>query len=287
MSDPFRITGPAVLSISGGRTSAYMLWRVLQAHGGRLPSNVMACFANTGREMPATLDFMRTCGIMWGVPIFWLEYCRWPTGPGVRVVNHDTASRNGEPFAALIQARRRLPGPMIRFCTTDLKVFTIKRFVKEICGWPEWVNVVGLRADEPRRVARALDPAHRKHNALWSNLCPLAEAGIEEQDVLQFWRSQVFNLRTAGPHESNCDGCFLKLLPAIERMLVDHPERMGWWAEQEAAASAMRHRPEQFHEKRDSYAVMANAAATQGRLDFTMQDIEDQALPCEEAACGV
>lgn len=59
MSDPFRITGPAIISVSGGRTSAYMLWRILQAHGGTLPSDVHAAFANTGREMPATLDFVQ------------------------------------------------------------------------------------------------------------------------------------------------------------------------------------------------------------------------------------
>ena len=36
MSEPFLITGPAIISVSGGRTSGYMLWRILQAHGGTL-----------------------------------------------------------------------------------------------------------------------------------------------------------------------------------------------------------------------------------------------------------
>lgn len=49
MSDPFKVDGLTAISFSGGRTSAYMLWRVLQAHGGALPDGVEVCFANTNK----------------------------------------------------------------------------------------------------------------------------------------------------------------------------------------------------------------------------------------------
>lgn len=116
MTDPFLITGPAVISFSGGRTSAYMLWRILQAHGGTLPDDVVVCFANTGREMPATLDFVARCGEAWGVHIHWLEF-RARAETGFEVVNHNSASRHGEPFAALLSAASALPNPVQRFCT--------------------------------------------------------------------------------------------------------------------------------------------------------------------------
>ena len=65
MTDPYLIEGPALISFSGGRTSAYLLKHVLDAYGGTLPGNVIACFANTGKEMPQTLDFVRDCGRDW------------------------------------------------------------------------------------------------------------------------------------------------------------------------------------------------------------------------------
>ena len=73
MSDPFKITEPTVISFSGGRTSAYMLWRVLQSNNG-LPDEAIVCFANTGKEEEATLKFVNDCSVNWNVPIHWLEY---------------------------------------------------------------------------------------------------------------------------------------------------------------------------------------------------------------------
>jgi 3'-phosphoadenosine 5'-phosphosulfate sulfotransferase (PAPS reductase)/FAD synthetase len=73
MTDPFKIIEPTVISFSGGRTSAYMLWRVLQSNNG-LPSDAMVIFANTGKEEEATLKFVNDCSVNWNVPITWLEY---------------------------------------------------------------------------------------------------------------------------------------------------------------------------------------------------------------------
>ena len=50
MANPFEIKEPTCISFSGGRTSAYMLWRVLEAHGGKLPEEAVVCFANTGKD---------------------------------------------------------------------------------------------------------------------------------------------------------------------------------------------------------------------------------------------
>jgi 3'-phosphoadenosine 5'-phosphosulfate sulfotransferase (PAPS reductase)/FAD synthetase len=285
MSDPFLIHGPAVISFSGGRTSAYMLHRILQAHGGRLPEDVVVCFANTGREMPATLDFVRDCGAAWNAPIIWLEYAR-DDGPTFREVSHNSAARDGEPFEAVVRARQFLPNPVTRFCTVELKIRTMRRFIIATRGWRKWLNVIGLRADEPARVNKATDPAKQKKDG-YPTICPLATAGIEEIDVLRFWKAQPFDLRLSGPWEGNCDGCMLKSRAALSRMYQDHPARMTWWENMEVNAKQTRTREKSgatFRIDREDYATMARVVRDQGTLPF---DLNEKALACEDAGCGV
>lgn len=74
MSNPYFITGPALISFSGGRTSAYMLKQILDAHGGTLPDDVHACFANTGKEREETLRFVHECATRWEVRVRWIEF---------------------------------------------------------------------------------------------------------------------------------------------------------------------------------------------------------------------
>ena len=119
MTNPYRIEGPAQIAFSGGRSSAYMLYHILDAHDGRLLNSVVVTFQNTGREMPETLDFVEACSRNWNNPIEWLEYD--PAIPSFwKRVDYRTAARNGEPFAALVKRRAYLPNVVARFCTAEL-----------------------------------------------------------------------------------------------------------------------------------------------------------------------
>lgn len=96
-NDHFKIDGPAVISFSGGRTSGLMLRRCLDAG---LQPDVHVLFANTGKERPETLDFVRDCGLNWGVQIHWLEFRREPDAKksSYAEVTYETASRGGSPL---------------------------------------------------------------------------------------------------------------------------------------------------------------------------------------------
>lgn len=268
---PYHIVGPAIISFSGGRTSGYMLRQILDAHGGTLPADVVTVFANTGKERPETLDFVRDCGAAWNVPIWWLERAPGEHGQRFVAVNHNSASRCGEPFKALIDEKQYLPNPVTRFCTIELKIRVIRDFARSL-GWDHWVNAIGLRADEPGRVFKALDPERTKKER-WNNLCPLHSAGITEEDVLSFWRSQPFDLRLKS-YEGNCDLCFLKGIGKISRIIRDRPDLATWWAEAEAEAEPRASKPEgaRFRDDRDSYAQIADQVARQGAFPFSVWD---------------
>lgn len=233
MSDPFRVQGPALISFSGGRTSGYMLWRIVQAHGGTIPDDVRVTFANTGREMPETLAFVRDCGDRFGAEIVWLEYVNGEHGQRWRRADYTTAARNGEPFAAMIARKKFLPNVVARFCTQELKIRPMRDFARSL-GWEHWTNVVGLRADERYRVASIKASAERER---WESDTPLATAGITKADVTAFWARQNFDLELPNVNGvtplGNCDLCFLKGEATLAGIARAYPERVQWWADME------------------------------------------------------
>lgn len=281
MNDPFLIEGPAVISFSGGRTSGYMLWRILQAHQWILPKDVKVLFANTGKEMAETLDFVRACGVHWNVPITWLEYRHTPGVHSFAVVDHASASREGEPFEQVIGARKMLPNPRARFCTVELKVRTMHRYLKSL-GWTEWDSCIGIRADEPRRIAKLGNQNYGKHE---TRSAPLAVAGIDAAHVGKFWSEQVFDLGLPNvggrTRHGNCDLCFLKGGQQILSLIREQPQRAVWWAkmEQYAADNFVMRESEggwRFRMDRASYFDMKMMAVKHGELfPYDDESLED------------
>ena len=270
MNDPFKIDGPTCISFSGGRTSAYMLWRVLQSNGG-LPEEAIVCFANTGKECEETLEFVRDCSVNWQVPIVWLEY----EEPAFKVVDFGSASRNGEPFEALIRKRNYLPNPVTRFCTSELKIRPIGRYLLSL-GMAdtkteaENMSMIGMRADEQRRAAKIADKSR----------IPLVTAGITKEDVGAFWKAQPFDLGLPNNNgvtmEGNCDLCFLKGGAQILSLIAAKPVRAVWWAKIEALALASKPSGAVFRSDRPSYAQMLKFAADQ----TDMFDQNEEAISC-------
>jgi len=265
MNNPYQLPdGNVSISFSGGRTSGYMLYKILEVNGD-LPERCKVVFANTGREMPETLDFVQECSERWSVHIDWLEYDRQNNKVAFKEVNHNSAARNGEPFEKMLY-RPYLPNVVARFCTAELKVRTIKRFLVAN-KWKNWSSCIGIRADESRRLNTK--PSKER----WTYWYPMAEANETKQTVMAFWHSQPFDLRLYGPNgvtpKGNCDGCFLKSEATLAMMFREHPNRMQWWKDMESKAKGT------FHKAR-SYKELGDYVARQGDWIF-----DDKAYLCQ------
>lgn len=254
--DPFKIDSPTCISFSGGRTSAYMLWRVLQSNDG-LPAEAKVCFANTGKEDEATLRFVDRCSREWGVPITWVEY----RADGFAIVTFETASRNGEPFDMLTTKKKYLPNPVARFCSEELK----GKAIIKATGLESDETMVGVRADEPRRIAKL------RARGL---MLPLVDAGITKLNVRAFWNTSPFDLELeehGGVTDlGNCDLCFLKGPSQIKSIIHQDSNRAIWWAQQEEKIGGT------FRSDRPSYAAMFQYAKEQ----VDMFDPNEEAIAC-------
>ncbi len=284
MSDPYFIKDQAVISFSGGRTSAYMLWRILQAHRGKLPDYVKVCFANTGKEMPQTLDFVRDCGDKWGVDIVWLErFAREAREDEknkfvyeTRIVNYETASRNGEPFMSLIMARRYAPNPVARFCTVDLKIRAISEYLINTCNFEKpYIGCIGIRADEVRRAAK-MDGTVESGQERY---LPLFHDGVTAIDIYNFWQSQDFDLQLPNNNGvtdwGNCDLCFLKGYGKKQSIIRERPDLADWWIKAESELSELVGKGAFFRADQPNYAAMKKLALEQGEL-FS----DDETISC-------
>ena len=264
--NPYFITGPSLISFSGGRTSAFMLKQILDAHGGALPDDVVVTFANTGKERPETLRFVHECETRWGVRVHWLEWRPTPKQTANRPafqawvaersdrqalmepagfveVGYNSASREGEPFEALIAMKQYTPNAVTRFCTIEMKIRIMGWFCRSL-GWDHWQNIVGLRYDEGLRVMKAL-ARNDENKERWKTAMPMSKAKHTKRDVLAFWLGANVdpkNLTHSLPqgfdlglydHEGNCDGCFLKGRGKLEALIRADPTMPDWWIAQE------------------------------------------------------
>lgn len=285
---------PTSISFSGGRTSAFMLHKTIEANGGQLPDNCVVTFANTGKEMPQTLDFVKACQDNWGVDIVWLELGDyeeagiWKSGAHegkiryratTKVVDYDTASRNGEPFERLIRRRKYLPNIMSRFCTAELKVRRIRDYLNGI-EKAQWTQFIGIRGDEPARAVKMHGKVDEGHELY----CPMYVDGVTRHDVAAFWASQPFDLELPNYEGvtdwGNCDLCFLKGGKKKKSIIRQAPQLADWWIAMENVASELTSgTAARFRDDQPSYSDMKIIATSQHEMDFGAE-FDDATIPC-------
>ncbi len=232
MSEPTHL-----VSVSGGKDSTATLLLARELHG----DGVLAAFADTGNEHPATLDYVRYLEDATGVPIKWLkrdftdwwarrvEYVRdeWPKKgvPDVAVARALAvlaAGPTGVPFLDLAIIKGRFPSRMAQFCTSELKVIPLTEYAMELIdgGASAVWSWQGVRIDES--LARRNRHSRTSIHDRWGVYQSFNEVGggiYNHLPILRWTAADVFEAHRAHGIEPNplysqgCDrvGC----LPCI------------------------------------------------------------------------
>ena len=184
-----------LVSFSGGQTSARMS-ALLKEHSR---NRLIFVFANTGQENEKTLEFVNEVDKAFNLGVVWVEAEVMPKGVGTkhRIVNFETASRQGEPFEAMV-AQYGISNKAYPHCTRELKQAPIHDYMRTVAG-KDYQTAIGIRADEYRRVGNKAGIVY-----------PLADYWIiGKEDVNEFWSRQPFSLGLE-EHQGNCKWCWKK-----------------------------------------------------------------------------
>lgn len=200
---------------SGGRTSAHLTFRLLKEKSDEY--EIVVLFANTGQEDEATLRFVHECDVQLGFNTVWLEAV--PGGDNKRTgwkrVTYETASRNGEPYEAVIE-KYGLPNQNFLHCTRELKEIPIHGYLWDELGWAkgDYLTAIGMRADEPRRNKPKKPDRQTKQNKVY----PLSHWWpTDKEDVMDFWALMPFDLAIP-EHRGNCTWCYKKSDQKLRRL---------------------------------------------------------------------
>jgi|SRR6056297_3041352 len=209
------------VSFSGGRSSAMMCY-ILKNFKKFDNYHKVFLFANTGKELEETLVFADQVDKLFNLNLIWLEskvYHGERKRTSYNIVDFKTADRYGNPFEEVI-IKYGLPSKMYRHCTRELKIKPMESYMIDNYG-KDFKTALGMRIDEPSRI-KPYD----------NFVYPLAEVGVNESMVREFWSKMPFDLKLKD-YQGNCDLCFLKSTRKKVQVLKENKEISTWWIDME------------------------------------------------------
>jgi hypothetical protein len=139
-----------------------------------------------------------------------------------QIIGREIKWLTGKSFDRTTNRRKHLANIEWRYCTLEMKIRPIMKFCKKL--GPVEMNI-GFRYDEKERGGN-----FNVEQGWRSVKFPLIDAKIGHYTVYQWAQKSglVF------PVDSNCVGCFWKPLQQLRKNWDDNPEKMQWFADQEA-----------------------------------------------------
>lgn len=228
-----------LISFSGGRTSAFMMWWLLNKWPERNEWEIVVVFANTGLEDEGTLEFVDSCSKHWGINIVWAEAKHlnkdgkpfsekgWKVSH--QVVDFKSAARatmldNGEftwtPFEEMISVLGIPSAGNAPYCSKQMKQKAIKSYLKSI-GWRGYYTAIGIRNDEVDRISSEWKKARLLYPLI--SFIPTIKS-----QVLKWFKEQPFDLNIH-PDDGNCNNCLKKSIPHLVNNYRRASRNFLWW----------------------------------------------------------
>ena len=145
-----------VISFSGGRTSAYLVWLIvveLILKGVNL-KDIVVIFMDTGAEHPKTYEFVRNIVKYWGINLVCLRVEINPKlgkGNSYEVISIDDIGKDLKPWEKMLE-KYGTPYLGGAFCTDRMKTAPYLKYCNEHFGKGNYITWLGIRYDEPKRL---------------------------------------------------------------------------------------------------------------------------------------
>lgn len=160
----------------------------------------------------------------------------------------------GKTFDEVIKRRSGekvyLPNKTQRFCTIEMKLEPIFYWCAANTKLPVEMRI-GYRANEKSRAESMLERCvdglqthhatfekHENGNNKWADVLyrkpafPLITDNIFKDDIINYWRDKPVRFAV----RNNCIGCFHRNVVLLKHMSNVHPEKFGWFVDQEKKA---------------------------------------------------
>lgn len=209
-----------LVSFSGGETSAFMAQWLNNHYEEFGYENIVFVFANTGIENEQTLEFVERCDKHFGLNIQWIEAeinYEKQKGTTFYRTDFDSASRNGEPFEAMIK-KYGIPNQNFPHCTRELKQVPIQKFGKQWFNGEKYHLAIGIRQDEADRINPKSKEVGIIYPLISRNMIPATKPMINF-----YWRSMPFRLELKG-YQGNCATCWKKGDRKLYQIAKENPK---------------------------------------------------------------
>lgn len=234
-----------VASISGGRTSHYMINVLIERYG---KDGVKFVYCDTGAEHPKTYEFIKQTAKVFDIEITCLKL-DMPKEAGVgaqyKIVPVESLKQDFEAFRSLMEKYGRPYMPGGKFCTDQMKTQIYKKYCNDTFGKDNYVSWIGYR-DEPKDSSRVWGHSLSGTLSKWFNV-PQKEQGDFYKDCREALMSsygECFDFITDSIDNAETESSYKKIQKIFDRVVkryhtnyrflfeisdFDKKDILDWW----------------------------------------------------------